>query len=98
VPAMLPIAALAAAQLFDFVSFLAMHGEHGLAAEANPLVVAVGTHFDLQGLAIAKLLMLVYVAVTVAILARRYPRLAALVLFAGIAAGTLGGLSNIAST
>jgi hypothetical protein len=98
VPAMLPIAALAAAQAFDFVSFLAMVEEHGLAAELNPLVVAVANHFDLQGLAIVKLAMLAYVAVTIAILARRHPRLAALVITAGIAAGMLGGLSNIAST
>jgi hypothetical protein len=95
---MLPIAALAAAQAFDFVSFLAMHGKHGFAAELNPLVVAVGNHFDLYGLAIAKLGMLAYVAVTVAIIAHRHPRLAGLVVAAGIAAGTLGGLSNIAST
>lgn len=95
---MLPIAALAAAQAFDFVSFLAMFEEHGFAAELNPLVVAVGSHFDLQGLAIVKLALLAYVAVTVAVLARRHPRLAGLVIAAGIAAGTLGGLSNIAST
>ena len=97
-PAMLLIAALVAAQAFDFVSFLAMVKEHGFAAELNPLVVAVGHHFDLAGLAIAKLGMVAYVALTIAILARRYPRLAGFVLAAGIAAGTLGGISNIAST
>jgi hypothetical protein len=95
---MVPIAALALAQLFDFVSFLGMVGQHGFRAELNPLVVAVGVHFDLQGLAIAKLSMLAYVGVTVAVLARRYPRLAMGVVAIGIAAGTVGGISNLAST
>jgi hypothetical protein len=95
---MVPIAALAAAQLFDFVSFLAMVGRHGTRAELNPLVVAVANHFDLSGLAIAKLAMLAYVGLTVYVLARRHPRLATGVVMAGIVAGTLGGLSNIAST
>jgi hypothetical protein len=95
---MVPIAALALAQLFDFVSFLGMVSHHGFGAELNPLVVAVGNHFDLQGLAIAKLTMLAYVGVTVAFLARSYPRLAMVVVTIGIAAGTIGGISNIAST
>jgi hypothetical protein len=98
VPAMVPIAALALAQLFDFVSFLGMVGEHGFTAELNPFVVAVGEAFDLQGLAIAKLTMLAYVAVTVAFLARQHPRLAGLVIAVGIVAGMVGGVSNIAST
>jgi hypothetical protein len=95
---MVPIAALALAQLFDFVSFLGMVSHHGFGAELNPLVVAVGSHFDLQGLAIAKLTMLAYVGGTVAFLARSYPRLAMVVVTIGIAAGTIGGISNIAST
>ena len=96
--AIVPIAALAGAQLFDFVSFLAMVGRHGLGSELNPLVVAVADNFDLRGLAIAKLAMLAYVGVTVYLVARRHPRLATGVVFVGIAAGTLGGLSNLAST
>lgn len=95
---MVPIAALALAQLFDFVSFLGMVSQHGFRAELNPLVVVVGNHFDLQGLAIAKLAMLAYVGATVALLARRYPRLATLVVAVGIAAGTIGGISNLLST
>jgi hypothetical protein len=95
---MVPIAVLALAQLFDFVSFLGMVSQHGFRAELNPLVVVVGSHFNLQGLAIAKLAMLAYVGVTVALLARRYPRLATLVVAVGIAAGTIGGISNLAST
>ncbi len=95
--ALLPVAALALAQLFDFVSFLVMVGRHGFGAELNPLVVAVGTEFDLRGLAILKLAMLAYVALTVAVLGRRRPRVARLVLTVGIAAGALGGLSNVAT-
>ncbi len=96
-PALLPVAALALAQLFDFVSFLVMVGRHGFGAELNPLVVAVGTAFDLRGLAILKLAMLAYVALTVAVLASRRPRVARFVLTAGIAAGAIGGLSNVAT-
>jgi hypothetical protein len=95
---MVPIAALALAQLFDFVSFLGMVSNHGFRAELNPVVVAVGNHFDLQGLAIAKLSMLAYVGFTVAVLARRYPRLAMTVITIGVLAGTIGGISNVAST
>ncbi|MDQ3871276.1 MAG: hypothetical protein M3301_06645 [Chloroflexota bacterium] len=95
--ALLPVAALALAQLFDFVSFLAMVGRHGFGAELNPLVVSVGTEFDLRGLAILKLAMLAYVALTVGLLARRRPRVAKVVLTVGIVAGAVGGLSNLAT-
>jgi membrane-associated PAP2 superfamily phosphatase len=42
--------------------------------------------------------MLAYVGLTVAFLAREHPRLAALVVTVGIAAGMVGGVSNLAST
>ncbi len=92
---MIPILALASAQLFDLISFLVLVGQHGLAAELNPLVVRLATQFDLVAVAIAKLVLLAYVACTIAVLARRRPRLAGLVNMAGVAAGTLGGFSNI---
>lgn len=96
-PAVLPVAALAAAQAFDFVSFLAMTRRHGLAAEINPLVVMIAEAFDLRTLAILKLAVIAYVAVTVAILAKKRPRLAGSVLAIGVVAGIAGGLSNLAS-
>jgi hypothetical protein len=94
---LLPVVALAAAQLFDFFSFLAMIGHHGLDAELNPLVVHVAQAFDLRALAIMKLAVIGYVAATVAILARSRPRAARGVLAIGIVAGLVGGVSNIAS-
>ena len=95
--AVLPVAALAAAQAFDFVSFLAMIDQHGLAAELNPLVVTLAEAFDLRTLAILKLGVVAYVAATVAITYKRRPRVASGVLVLGVAAGMLGGFSNIAS-
>lgn len=96
-PAVLPVAALAVAQAFDFVSFLAMTRRHGLAAELNPLVVMIAEAFDLRTLAILKLAVIAYVAITVAILAKQRPRLAGSVLAVGVLAGIAGGLSNLAS-
>jgi hypothetical protein len=96
-PAVLTVAALAAAQAFDFVSFLAMTRRHGLAAELNPLVVMIAEAFDLRALAILKLAVIAYVAITVAILAKQRPRLAGSVLAVGVVAGIAGGLSNLAS-
>lgn len=96
-PAVLTVAALAAAQAFDFVSFLVMTRRHGLAAELNPLVVMIAEAFDLRALAILKLAVIAYVAITVAILAKRRPRLAGSVLAVGVVAGIAGGLSNLAS-
>ena len=93
----IPVVALAAAQLFDFLSFLAMVGQHGLGAELNPIVVGVAETFDLRALAILKLAVMGYVGVTVAVVARTRPMLARGVLAVGILAGVVGGLSNIAS-
>ena len=94
----LPLAALAVAQLFDLVSFIVMVDRHGLAAELNPLVVALARAFDIPGLAIVKLLIVGYVAATVGVIAQRYPRLASVVVLFGTTVGVVGGLSNIAST
>jgi hypothetical protein len=93
----IPVAALAAAQVFDFVSFLAMVGRHGLEAELNPVAVAVAQNFDLRALAILKLAVLGYVALTVGLLARTRPLVARGLIAVGIAAGVLGGISNVAS-
>ncbi len=48
------IAALAAAHLFDFGSFLIMTSRHGLAAEFNPLVVGLAQSVGRPGLTLAK--------------------------------------------
>ncbi len=45
---------LAVAQLFDYVSFMVMIERHGLAAELNPIVVALANNVGLLGLTLVK--------------------------------------------
>ncbi len=92
------IAALAAAHLFDFGSFLIMTSRHGLAAEFNPLVVALAQSVGLPGLTLAKIGAVVLLGAVVVIIAPKRRKLATSVLVIGIATGLLGGISNVAST
>lgn len=98
---MLPAATLtllALAHLFDFGTFLVMTSRHGLAAELNPIVIYMDTTFGLPGLTVAKLASVVFLAVTAVILYRaRRNRIATALLMIGVAAGIIGGCSNIAS-
>jgi hypothetical protein len=98
----LPIVALsllAFAHLFDFGTFLVMTSRHGMAAEFNPIVIAVAQDFGLPGLTLAKVASVLFLSLTVVLLARTHRRRSASVLLmVGIAAGIFGGLSNIAST
>jgi hypothetical protein len=98
----LPITALLLlllAHAFDYVTFLAMTSRHGLAAEANPVVVAVAQGFGLPGLTVAKLGSVIFLAaVTVLLLRTRHRRAGLVLLVIGIGAGVLGGISNVAST
>lgn len=98
---MLPAATLtllALAHLFDFGTFLVMTSRHGLSAELNPIVIYMDTTFGLPGLTIAKLASVVFLAVTAVILYRaRRNRTATALLMIGVAAGIIGGCSNIAS-
>jgi hypothetical protein len=91
------LAALVAAHLFDFGSFMLMTARHGLDAELNPFVVALAEGHGLVGLTVAKVVSIALVVATVAIIAPKRRRLAAAVLVVGIGAGMVGGLSNIAS-
>lgn len=94
---LVPIAfvVLVIAQLFDLLTFLAMVELHGFAAEANPIVVALGNQIGLVGLAVVKIGALVFAAATVAILVRRRPILATAVLAFGVGLGFFGGLTNM---
>jgi len=97
VPQLVALTALALAHLFDYTSFLVLVSRHGLAAEANPIVVRIAQTAGIPGLTIAKLATVTFAATLMLIILPRSPKLAmALVLF-GVAAGLLGGLSNIAS-
>lgn len=88
---------LIAAHVFDYVSFLVMTARHGLAAELNPIVVRLAEDFGLPGLTFAKVASVVFLATVALVIASQRRRLAGAVLTIGIAAGTIGGFSNIAS-
>ena len=92
IPAM---AALALAHAFDYFSFLVMTVRHGLAAELNPIVVQLAHEVGFLGLAIAKIATVVFACAAVWIVARTRRRFAIAVLVPGVAAGVLGGFSNV---
>jgi hypothetical protein len=95
----LALVTIAAAQLFDLVTFVVMVRAHGLAVELNPIVEAGGASIGIAGLALAKAA-LVLLLVSGVILLRHgpwgdHPRLAGLVAGFGIVAGLVGGVANI---
>jgi hypothetical protein len=97
VPQLLALAALAVAHLFDYTSFLVLVGRHGLAAEANPIVVSIAQQAGLLGLTIAKLGTVTFAALLVILIAPRRHGLAVALLVFGVCAGMIGGFSNVAS-
>ena len=96
-PQAIALAVLALAHLFDYASFLLMIDRHGLAAEANPIVVRLAEESGLPGLTLAKVVTVAFAALLMFVIAPRRRRLAIGLLTFGIAAGLLGGFSNIAS-
>lgn len=96
----MPIAAFAmliAAQAFDYASFLLMTARYGLQAELNPIVVTIVEAFGLPGLTLVKVASVVLVVAVVVVLAPRRRRMSTAVLSVGVAAGLLGGISNVAT-
>jgi len=97
----LRIAALVAAQLFDYGTFTLMVERHGIGAEANPLVANGFAVYGLPLVAISKLALVVLVGAIIVLLGRggpgraATPRLAGLVAVLAVGAGLVGGLSNI---
>ena len=88
-------AAIAAAQLADLSTFLRMISVGGMAAEANPIVVHIGSNLGLETLLILKFALIPFVALIVSALARVRVRLAASVLTVATVAGLVGALSNV---
>jgi hypothetical protein len=88
---------LSLAHIFDYTSFLALMARHGIAAEGNPLVVALATETGLPGLTLAKIISVVFATVLVSVIASWRRSVAVVVLIFGVAAGIVGGLSNIAA-
>ena len=96
-PQVVLLSVLALAHLFDYTSFLVMVGRHGLAAEANPIVVMLAQQAGLPGLTLAKVLTVGFAAMLMVALAPKRKRLAMGLLVFGIGAGLVGGISNVAT-
>jgi hypothetical protein len=94
-PAALGILALA--HLFDWASFLVMVGRHGLGAEANPIVVTLFDEAGVPGVTLAKLATVAFAALLAVLLAPKRRRMAMVLLAFGVAAGLIGGFSNMAT-
>lgn len=86
---------LALAQLFDYVSFMVMIERHGLAAELNPIVVALANNVGLFGLTLVKAGAVVFLAFAVLLLMPRRRHVAVAVLTVGVVLGVVGGVSNV---
>lgn len=88
---------LALAHFFDYASFLVMIGRHGLAAEANPVVVLLHQEIGLAGLTVAKIAFVAVAAALMFIIATRRRHLATGLFLFGVMAGVVGSVSNIAT-
>lgn len=91
------ISVLALAHFFDWATFLVLISRHGLAAEANPIVVRIAQTTGIPGLTLAKILTVAFAASLMLLIAPRRRWLAYSLLAFGVAAGLVGGFSNIAS-
>jgi hypothetical protein len=88
---------LALAQFFDWATFQILVLRHGSTAEANPIVRHIFDATGIQGLTLAKVATVEFVAVMIVLIGHRHRRLAYGLFLFGIAAGIVGGLSNIAT-
>ncbi len=95
----LPVAlgVLALAHLFDWASFLIMVARHGLGAEANPIVVTLVEETGLTGVTLVKVATVAFAALLAVLIAPRRRRMAMVLLTFGVAAGMVGGVSNVAT-
>jgi hypothetical protein len=95
------LAALLAAQLFDFGTFTLMVERHGIVAEMNPLVAQGFEVYGLPILVVVKLALVVLLGSIVVLLAREGPArqtvrgLAASITILAVIGGMVGGISNV---
>ena len=88
---------LTLAQFFDWATFQILVLRHGPSAEANPIVRHIFDATGIQGLTLAKVATVEFVAVMILLIAPSHRRLAYGLFLFGIAAGVLGGVSNLAT-
>ena len=91
------LAVLLLAHIFDWASFVVMIGRHGLGAEANPIVVTLVQETGVPGVTVAKLATVAFAALLALLIAPKRRRMAMVLLSFGVAAGLLGGISNLAT-
>ncbi len=96
-PQLAALGMLALAHLFDYVTFLMLLSRHGLAAEANPIVVNIAQTTGIPGLTLAKIATVAFAATLMLLILPRRRWLAYGLLGFGVAAGLIGGISNVAS-
>jgi hypothetical protein len=95
------LAALLAAQLFDFGTFTLMVSRHGIAAEMNPLVAQGFDYYGLPILVVVKFALVILLGSIVVLLARDGPSrqsvrgLAASITILAVIGGLVGGISNV---
>ena len=88
------LALLVTAQAADYVTFLLMVATHGLAAERNPIVVALAGQ-GLWLLTVAKVSLVVFVGSLFLVSRGVRPRPARVALAVGIVVGAIGAASNL---
>jgi hypothetical protein len=94
------LAALLAAQLFDFGTFTVMVTRHGIVSETNPIIAHGFIAFGLPLVAVAKGALVLLVGSILVILGRAWAaapatrRVATSVALVAVASGLLGGISN----
>lgn len=95
------LAAMFAAQFFDLGTFTGMIDQRGIHAELNPIVAQGFESFGMPIVVLAKLALVVLVGSIVFLLATEGPRrkahpgLATTVTLLAVAAGFIGGVSNL---
>jgi hypothetical protein len=97
----LRLAALLAAQLFDYGTFTLMVDRQGIRAELNPIVAHGFAAFGLPIVALAKLALVVLIGSIIVVLAqdraasRMTTRVATFVTIVAVIGGLFGGISNV---
>jgi hypothetical protein len=97
------VAAVLAAQLFDFATFTIMVGRHGIGTELNPLVAHGFAGFGMPMVVVMKVALVVLLGATIVVLGRgrsdSWSRAwAATIAIVAVVAGLIGGISNTIAT
>ena len=98
------IAAVVAAQLFDFATFTIMVGRHGIGTELNPLVAHGFAGFGMPMVALMKVALVLLLGSIIVVLDRpgqvdrRLPWIPPVIAVIAVVAGLVGGLSNTIAT